>query len=241
MTRKPPSEKPAAPTRRPEKERDSKRPAVRERLPTLLGVAPSEGTTPAPTGAREKGRGPGRPRPRLPTLAGVAPPATIVTERSGRAPVRPASEASDPPRSTPTQEPRVVSPGAAVQSPGRTVELRRFNRVPIDQPLRFAPKDEDRLLPDETRFADAIAVDISLGGMFIVTKRPAPFGAEIRIYARLHGAEGEFALPAIVRWTKADGMGVQFGPLGAKETLAITEIVREYQESESRGGPKPFR
>jgi hypothetical protein len=234
VTRKPPSEKPAAQTRTPEKEHESKRPAVRERLPTLLGVAPSGGTIPAPTGARAKGRASGRPRPRLPTLAGVAPPATVVTERSRRAAVRPADEVSEAPRSVPTHEPRVVSSGAAVQSPRRTVELRRFNRVPIDEPLRFAPKDEDR-------FADAIAVDISLGGMFIATNSPAPFGAEIRIYACLDGAEGEFVLPAIVRWTKTDGMGVQFGPLGAMATLAITEIVREHQESQSRGGPERLR
>ena len=104
----------------------------------------------------------------------------------------------------------------------------------MDQPLRFAPKDEDR-------FADAAAVDISLGGMFVATKSPAPFGAEIRIYVRLGGAEREFVLPAIVRWTKADGMGVQFGSLGARPTLAITEIVREHQESESGVGAKRSR
>jgi hypothetical protein len=33
-------------------------------------------------------------------------------------------------------------------------------------------------------------------------------------------------LPGIVRWTKQDGMGVQFRLLGARETHAITEIMR---------------
>jgi type IV pilus assembly protein PilZ len=34
------------------------------------------------------------------------------------------------------------------------------------------------------------------------------------------------ALPAVVRWTSKDGMGVQFGLLGARETHEITEFVK---------------
>jgi hypothetical protein len=29
-----------------------------------------------------------------------------------------------------------------------------------------------------------------------------------------------------VRWTRSDGMGVQFGLIGARETHAITELTR---------------
>jgi Tfp pilus assembly protein PilZ len=77
--------------------------------------------------------------------------------------------------------------------------------------------------------------------MFVATTSPAPFGAEIMIHLRLGDAEKEFVLPAIVRWTNAAGMGVQFGSLGARPTLAITEIVRSYQERESAKAPKRAR
>jgi type IV pilus assembly protein PilZ len=104
------------------------------------------------------------------------------------------------------------------------VELRRFSRAPIQQLLLFAPKDEDG-------FVEGTGNDISLGGMFVATEFPAPFNTEITIHTRLDGVEGEFVLPAIVRWRRPDGMGVQFGPLGARETLAISEIVRRFEES----------
>ena len=34
-------------------------------------------------------------------------------------------------------------------------------------------------------------------------------------------------IPGVVRWTRPDGMGVQFGLLGARETHAITELTKE--------------
>jgi type IV pilus assembly protein PilZ len=43
------------------------------------------------------------------------------------------------------------------------------------------------------------------------------------------GEPAAFALPGIVRWTNAHGMGVQFGLLGAKETHTITELVAAHE------------
>jgi hypothetical protein len=174
-------------------------------------------------GASAKGRGSKRPgpRPRLPTLVGVAPAAPIVGPGSSRTPKQGAVGGDEPPRSA---SPPASRQPATRRAGGRISELRRFNRVPLEQPLLFAPKDDDA-------FAEGTAVDISLGGVFILTDTPAAFGAEITIHAHLYGLDGEVALPGTVRWTKSDGMGVQFGPLGAKVTLAITEIVRRYESS----------
>jgi hypothetical protein len=174
-------------------------------------------------GAPAKGRGSKRPgpRPRLPTLVGVAPAAPIVSPRSTRTPKQGAEDTDEPPRSA---TPPVSKQPVTRRVGGRISELRRFNRVPLDQALLFAPKGEDA-------FTEGTAVDISLGGVFVMTDLPAPFGAEITIHTHLYGLDGEVALPGTVRWTKSDGMGVQFGPLGAKETLAITEIVRRYEAS----------
>ena len=102
------------------------------------------------------------------------------------------------------------------------MELRRFKRAPINRPVLFAPRDDDA-------FSDGVAVDISLGGMFVTSKFPLEFGVEATIHLTLDASE--LVLPGIVRWTRPGGMGVQFAPLGARETFVITEIVRQFEET----------
>ncbi|HWL85447.1 MAG TPA: PilZ domain-containing protein [Polyangiaceae bacterium] len=100
------------------------------------------------------------------------------------------------------------------------MELRRTPRAPIDLLVEFAPKaaGSDR--------RGGRAKDISLGGMFVETADPPEFGAEVVIEVTLPGQRTAFVLPGVVRWTHPDGMGVQFRTLSARETFAITEIVR---------------
>ncbi len=71
-----------------------------------------------------------------------------------------------------------------------------------------------------------MAKDISIGGMFIEATEIIPFGTEITIVGRFPGAKAELRLPAIVRWAKPSGFGVQFGSLGARETHAISELLK---------------
>jgi len=71
-----------------------------------------------------------------------------------------------------------------------------------------------------------LAKDISIGGMFIQSTEVVPFGTEITIVARFAGTKAELRLPAIVRWAKPDGFGVQFGSLGARETHAISQLLK---------------
>ena len=104
------------------------------------------------------------------------------------------------------------------------MELRRFNRAPIDHTLLFVKKGGDE-------FIEGLGRDISLGGMFIETELPAEFNAELVIHLTLDEDGAEYALPAIVRWTRPGGMGIQFRQLGARETYAITAIVRRHEES----------
>jgi uncharacterized protein (TIGR02266 family) len=101
------------------------------------------------------------------------------------------------------------------------LELRRYHRAPLDCPLEFVPKGgNDRV--------KARAKDISLGGMFVQTEKPLAFGLELVVHITLPGQKAPFALPAVVRWSRAgEGMGVQFGLLGARETHAITELTKE--------------
>ncbi len=97
-------------------------------------------------------------------------------------------------------------------------DLRRTPRAPIDATVGYAVKDG----PDELY---GQARDISLGGMFIEVPEAPAFGAEITVVVLLPGEKAPFTMPAVVRWARDGGMGIQFGLLGAKETYAITEYV----------------
>ncbi len=103
------------------------------------------------------------------------------------------------------------------------IELRRYQRAPLDVPVEFAAKATDARRPGRSK-------DISVGGMFIFVEQPLqplPFGAELVVYLTLPGQKTAFALPGVVRWSRTgEGMGIQFGLLGARETHAITELTR---------------
>lgn len=99
------------------------------------------------------------------------------------------------------------------------VELRRHQRARYDVPVEFVTKGSNERIAGQAR-------DISLGGMFIVTATPLPFSAEIVVHISFPTQKTPFAIPGVVRWTRSDGMGVQFGLIGARETHAITELTR---------------
>ena len=71
-----------------------------------------------------------------------------------------------------------------------------------------------------------LAKDISIGGMFVESTEVVPFGTEVTIVGRFVGTKADLRLPAVVRWTKPDGFGVQFGSLGARETHAISQLLK---------------
>jgi hypothetical protein len=103
------------------------------------------------------------------------------------------------------------------------VEHRRHHRVPFTEAVVFLRKGG-------AEHTTGQSTDISLGGMFVQTAAPAPFGAAIEIHLHVPGEPSAFVLPAVVRWTGGGGMGVQFGLLGARETHAITELVAEHED-----------
>ncbi len=99
------------------------------------------------------------------------------------------------------------------------IELRRFIRTPVDVPASLTAKGASQPIVGRAR-------DISVGGMFIETTNAVPFGTEVAVRVRLPRSKEELALPGVVRWVRTEGMGIQFGLLGAKETHEITEIAR---------------
>jgi hypothetical protein len=97
------------------------------------------------------------------------------------------------------------------------VEQRRHQRAAIDVPVELASKGSNERVAGRAK-------DISVGGMLVRTDHPLPFSAELLVHVTLPGQKTPFALPAVVRWAKADSMGVQFKMLGARETHAITVL-----------------
>jgi hypothetical protein len=114
----------------------------------------------------------------------------------------------------------MLSSGALERRVPSVIELRRYQRAPIDVPVQFVVKGGKEPRPARSK-------DISLGGMYVVTSEPLAFGAEIVVSLTLPGQKAPFALPGIVRWCRPDGMGIQFGMLGARETHAITELTAQ--------------
>jgi type IV pilus assembly protein PilZ len=85
-------------------------------------------------------------------------------------------------------------------------------------------------LPGRAR-AEARCRDISLGGCFLETATPPPFGTSIVVFLELPGLLDDDGRPtpavvtSTVRWTTPQGMGVQFGPMGVRETHALVSAL----------------
>jgi hypothetical protein len=108
--------------------------------------------------------------------------------------------------------------GAAARwyvSTGR--ERRRHPRKEVDLPAEVQAGDGPRR---------AVRLgQMSVGGCFVHTDEPAAFGTAITVHVVLPRTRQPLALGAIVRWTSDQGMGVQFGALGARETYELTEFL----------------
>jgi type IV pilus assembly protein PilZ len=100
------------------------------------------------------------------------------------------------------------------------IELRRYQRAPLDVPVEFIAKVGGERFTGRSK-------DISVGGMFVHAQQPLAFGTELVVHLQLPGQKAPFALPGVVRWSRTgEGMGIQFGLMGARETHAITELTR---------------
>jgi hypothetical protein len=106
------------------------------------------------------------------------------------------------------------------EAPFNVVELRRYQRAVVDVAVEFSS-------PGSNVRTSGKAKDISVGGMYIETAHPAAFNTQVIVHMAVDGQRTPLHLPATVRWVRAsEGMGLQFGLLGARETHAITELTR---------------
>jgi hypothetical protein len=70
-------------------------------------------------------------------------------------------------------------------------------------PLRFKAAAHGAWIAAQT-------VDIGTGGAFIASALVQPAGSQLILELQLPTSAQPFTLPAVVRWTRAGGMGVQF-------------------------------
>ncbi len=101
------------------------------------------------------------------------------------------------------------------------IDQRRHNRQAISETVTF----RDTL----GNSYEGKARDISLGGMFIETPNTLPFGSPLEVRLTVTGGGEEqqtLVLPGVSRWSGNNGMGVQFGLYGAKETHILAELTR---------------
>jgi hypothetical protein len=97
-------------------------------------------------------------------------------------------------------------------------EKRVHVRIPIDVAVTCELTDGSEVY--------GVAKDISVGGMYVECRESVPFGAKLTVVGKLPGLPDQARLPGVVRWSKEGGFGVQFGLLGARETHAITQLMR---------------
>ena len=87
-----------------------------------------------------------------------------------------------------------------------------------------------KIAHDEGGF-EAVTQNISLGGMYLITDQVLPYGAKVKLTLFLPALKEDVELEATVRWTKPDGMGVQFGSLRAREVWAFNQLFKESDKS----------
>lgn len=73
---------------------------------------------------------------------------------------------------------------------------------------------------------EGTAVNISLGGMYIVTEGRAAFGTTVTARFRLPALKEDTECQIVIRWKKPDGIGGQFGSLRAKEVWAMNQFFK---------------
>ncbi len=69
--------------------------------------------------------------------------------------------------------------------------------------------------------------DLSLGGVFVEAERTLAYGSKLTVLLRLPGLNEESSVEGTVRWGQGNGMGIQFGPMGARETAALLSLLKD--------------
>jgi hypothetical protein len=119
--------------------------------------------------------------------------------------------------------------------------IQHLRRASVRSPIDV---DVELIMEGLARAVRATVRDISVGGAFIATRFVPSFGSSLSVRITLPGNTAPTLLRAIVRWTSAAGVGIQFQQMGGRETSAISELQRESAPQSSSllrqaSGPTP--
>jgi Tfp pilus assembly protein PilZ len=71
---------------------------------------------------------------------------------------------------------------------------------------------------------ETVSQNLSLGGMYLVTEVRLKYGTEVKLRFRLPTLKEDTECAGVVRWTKDDGIGVQFSSLRALEVWGLNQL-----------------
>ena len=130
--------------------------------------------------------------------------------------------------------------GMVAWSNGNNVGMRFDEPIDVSTILAASPDGKRPRMPRigiESKIAlrdgetvhEALALDISQGGVCVESRSPLPFGADIVV--RIEGLPPE---PAVVRWRNGDYYGLGFNRL-----LSVTSLAAWLKEHQATGTPRP--
>lgn len=95
-------------------------------------------------------------------------------------------------------------------------ERRRHPRVQVNLSAEAETTGGERF--------DGYVNDLSVGGAFIATEASPAVGTKLSL--TVHMPDGKpLVVDGTIRWIKPDGVGVQFGLMGVRETYAVGELL----------------
>ena len=127
----------------------------------------------------------------------------------------------------PIKQTRPEAAAARDSGPSGTQRSRRAQpRVPVNLAVVVVAGERE---------LEAVAVNLGLGGVFVEASQSLDYGTRIELRIALPSLNEPSRLPGVVRWCGAQadnasnklGFGVQFLELGARETHAISALVRD--------------
>lgn len=95
---------------------------------------------------------------------------------------------------------------------------RTHPRCPCQIPVKITTADQGELA--------GMAVNIGLGGMYVECAPQPAFNSTVQVRVRLPSLTEDSVIEGTVRWAKADGSGIQFGSLRARDVWALNQLLR---------------
>jgi hypothetical protein len=96
-------------------------------------------------------------------------------------------------------------------------QRRSVIRVRADLSVVVALRDGDK--------RPARVLDVSIGGMHLMSDRVPEYGDPLTVVVRLHETDDWHLIPAIVRWFSNKGFGIAFEELDPKQAAALAAFV----------------